>query len=591
MTGATGGPPDDDLPAVPAHVLHPEADGPGTSAAALRADVRRAARRLPGAGLGDLLGDVYTGVLAVALTALVLSGSPGRLGALGGVPSDAAGGTGLGVAGVPAPLLAAAGVLLLVGGVVGLLARLGPLSLPPARAAWWLPLPVDRGALLRPVLPWRVLPAAVVAGALVAALGVLVLPAGTGAVAPLALAAGAVVALLVAAAVVEQAGDRPPSAVRRVADAAVLAAPLLVVVAAADDVLLGRPAVDAAAPAAADPTGGGVAAIAAVVAVALVVAGVVVALVARRRAGRVPAAALTASGALTAQVTGSGLLLDTRALGRALAGPGRPVPGGRARRAGRRGAVPAAAAATRSRPARAVARGPVGVLVVADVLAVVREPRRVVTAAVLALLPGAVAVAAGGSTWPALLAVAACTYAAATTLAEPVRHRVVVPALDAVLPISAGAAAWAHLLALVLLTAVPTTAAALVLELLAPGALPAWLVVASAPGVAAAALRGAARAELDPSTAVVATAAGPVPLGVVTHLLRGPDLVLVALLPLALGALAADVAGGLAPATTASLALVALLLGLGLGAVAAAGARPRPAERDPRVAAAPGGGR
>ncbi|MEJ5887792.1 DUF6297 family protein, partial [Pseudokineococcus marinus] len=298
----------------------------------------------------------------------------------------------------------------------------------------------------------------------------------------------------------------------------------------------------------------------------LLAAGVALVAVLVRRAGAAPGASLASAGALSAHVAGSGALLDTRAVGRALAEPpgaARPTARRRSSRWTRAGLV----------------RGPLGALVVADLLAVLRSPRRVLTAAVLAVVPAGLAASSGDSRVVVLIAVLACGYGAATALAEPVRVRVLAPGLDAVLPVAPGRAAAAHLLALALLTTAASAVAAGALALLAPGVLPLLLVVASGPALAAAALRGAARPELDPGSAIVSTQAGPLPIGVVTSLTRGPDLAVVALLPLAVGTLALAGGGRLLPAAELSLAVVALLLGTALGAAAAAGSRPRAPER------------
>ena len=581
MTGsdATGTAPDGDRRedgedvAVPEHVLRPVADGPGSSAAQLRATVRRASRRASGASLGDLLGDVYTGVFAVALALLVLSGSRGRVGQLGGVGALGEPLTG---AGVPADVLSTAALLLVVGGVCGLLGRLGPLSLPPPQAAWWLPLPLDRGPLLRPVLLRRAAGVAVAAGAGAGLVLFLVLPASTGASALVGaslVAAGTAVALVAVGGLVQVArgGARP---LVLVGDGLVLLAPLLVVAAAVVDVLPGGSVPDV--PLLGGALGGAGASAALVAAVAVAAIAVVVVAVLARRAGRVPGPSLASAGALSAHVAGSGALLDTRALGRALSDP----PG-----AGRRGVRRRSSGWTRG-PA---VRGPRSALVVADLLGVLRTRRRVVTAVVLSLVPAGAASAAGDSRAVVLLVLLACGYAAATTLAEPVRVRVLVPALDGVLPLSPGAAATAHLLALVVLATAASGVSAAALGLLAPGALPLGLVLATGPGLAAAALRGAARPELDPGSAVVATQAGPLPVAIITSLVRGPDLALVAVLPLAVGTLALAGGGRLLPGAELVLVAMALLLAAGLGAAAAAGSRPKPPEPAEPVGPAPRG--
>lgn len=553
----------------------PVAEGPGTSARELRAVVRRAGRRASGKGLGDVLGDLYTAVFAVVLAGVVLSGSRGTIGDLGGVRSldQPVGGSG-----VPAPLLAVAGLLLVLGGATGLLARLGPLALGPGPSAWWLPLPVDRRALLAPVVLRRALVAGLGAAAAATCVVLWTLASrsgegsaglGVGASAALVLlAAGAATALTAAAGLLQAArGAARPLVL--VGDAMALLAPVLVLVVgvtgpqAVPGWLVGR---WSTAP---------LAVCAAVAAGLAVVATVVLS----RRAGRVPGASLAAAGSLGAQVAGAGMLLDTRALGRALADPER-----------------------RPRPGRGVrwtrtplVRGPASALAAADALAVLRTPRRVVTPLVLAVVPAGAGAVSGDSRLLVLLAVGVCGYAAATVLAEPVRLRVLLPALDAVLPLSAGAAAAAHLAVLVALTTVATGVMGAALAVLAPGALPAGLVAATGPALAATAMRGASRPEPDWSGPVVASPMGSIPVGAVVGILRGPDLTVVALLPLAVGTLALVGGGSLTAATESSLVLVTLALAAGLGALAVSGARPpvppSPSGPPPGGAPGPGGSR
>src|SRR5699024_7853123 len=60
------------------------------------------------------------------------------------------------------------GAFSVIAALTSLTARLGPVALPPARATWWLPLPVDRRGLLRPAsLLWSAV--AAVTGAVLGA--------------------------------------------------------------------------------------------------------------------------------------------------------------------------------------------------------------------------------------------------------------------------------------------------------------------------------------------------------------------------------------------------------------------------------------
>lgn len=165
------------------------------------AHVRRLTEQIQGArtgrGLGGVLADVWYVVTVVVALGVVVYGTAS-------VVQEAA------VARTPDGIpLCEAGALLavlaVVGGVVGLGARLGPVALGGGGAGWWLPMPVDRRGLLRPsVLRWPGV--ALAAGAVVAPLSALCLgmPVDVGAIAAWAALGGSLAAAVGAACAVAQ---------------------------------------------------------------------------------------------------------------------------------------------------------------------------------------------------------------------------------------------------------------------------------------------------------------------------------------------------------------------------------------------------
>jgi len=119
--------------------------------AALRRWVRRRTRRHLH-GVWALVGDVYSVLLTLIVVVTILApylrrmvvtppGSAVGAGALGGFAT----------VGLDPGWGILALLMLLVAVGVGSLGRLGPLFLRPHEAAWWLPMPGDRGSLLVPV--------------------------------------------------------------------------------------------------------------------------------------------------------------------------------------------------------------------------------------------------------------------------------------------------------------------------------------------------------------------------------------------------------------------------------------------------------
>ncbi|WP_432485225.1 DUF6297 family protein [Kineococcus esterisolvens] len=513
--------------------------------------VREAAPTRSARGLRATLADAYTTLLQAGIAALLLLGASSSLrGALQRGLAAPGGGPGPAPA-VPAVLTCAglACCVLLLG--LAALCRLGPVSLSAPRTAWWASLPVPREQLLRPVLRGRALLAAAV-GALVVtwaaslALGV----AGdlTAATLP-ALAGGAVLGAAGAAAGYALVAG---PAVRGDVDGLLRTATGLdaaaagVVLALAAGALAGVP-VDAVPPSVLPVP----AACAAVVAV------VVLSTAGRRHlraAGRTPSASLRRGAARLERLTASALQVDLREVGRALAadGPGRVRPGRR---------PPGARAPW--------VRGPVGAVLAADARLLRRQPRRVATAAVLALVP--FVVAAGTSAHRGAVAVLlwAAGYAAATTLAEAVRGGALAPAAARALPVSAGrllVVRWVPVAAAsALWGSVAVPLAATTSGLVHAGTGTGWtswalLGALTGPAWAAAAVRGALRPDPDHARPAIATPAGPVSPGAAAAVSTGPDLAAVATLPVLLALLARGAPG---PALAGQLAVTALVVVVG----------------------------
>jgi hypothetical protein len=444
---------------------------------------------------------------------------------------------------LPGAVTAAVAALVLAGGVIGLLARLGPVSATPAVGAWWLPLPAGRRGLLRGELR-RVGLLAVVA-AVTAALPVLL----AGPAAPTAagvLLGLAAAALLAAAAigglVVLQSAGRTRW-VSTVAGGVATVAVVVPAVGASVAAALGRDLAGGTVRPVLSPVGTGVlpagAALLAVLAV----------LAADRRLGLLPAGALRERGETVQYASASALSLDTRELGRALGTvvrtPRRPRTWGWV-----------------TSPERAV--------VAADLAVLTRSPWRWGQLAVGAALPVLVARTRGLGELPALVAVAVVLGwgLAAVALGEPSRRAHASPAADRALPLEAKAVVRARAVVPAAVLAVVCGVSALLVGQGTARPLD-WLAlgVATAPAWAAAAVRAGYRPDLDWSGPVVASPFGPLPSGVGATLVRGPDVGLLGTAPLAVALLLGE-----APPV-----LIAVQLGwsLALAAFAVETARPK----------------
>jgi hypothetical protein len=232
------------------------------------------------------------------------------------------------------------------------------------------------------------------------------------------------------------------------------------------------------------------------------------------RLGRLPARSLREGGSVTSQAAGALVSMDSRELGRALTDS--------AARVRRR----------RSRRFRVV-RGPVGALVLADLLVLVRSPRHLVQIVVAALVPVLVARTpqlAGPAGFILTLLVTGAVAASAT--AEGARRAEMSPALDRLLPLDAKLARRLRL--------VVPVGAVLLWSVIAFGSVGLWsgaplpwlvLGVAATPVWAAAAVRAAFRPAPNWGGPLVSTPMGALPGGVASVLARGPDVVVLGLVP------------------------------------------------------------
>lgn len=448
-----------------------------------------------GAGLGELLGDVY---YVAVLSAIGVGVALGVAGTLREALPDASQGaaTVWSLPGLSLPALAVAVVVGLTGVVLSLAGRLGPVSAGGPEATWWLPLPVERRGLLRPSV-WRVpAAAALVSGAVVGVLdaGVLAAPGRQVVSTVLAAALGAAVVVLVAALGQTLAVPRRATSV-------------------AGDLVLAGAVVLAAVSGAAGWRPAGLPAASPLALAGLLVAVGALVLVVDRGLARIPSRSLRAGGAVASQAVGAVVSLDTRELGRVLSDSSPP----RRRRAARLRAV----------------RGPVSALVVADALVVLRSPRRLVLLTATALVPVLVGTApqlAGPAGFAIALVLGGVV--AATTAAEGARRAEMAPVLDRLLPLGARDVRRVRMLVpAAVMTAWSVVAFGVVG--LWHGDVPGWLAlgVATVPVWAGAAVRAAYRPAPDWSAPLIATPMGAVPTGVTAVLARGPDVLALGLVP------------------------------------------------------------
>ncbi len=462
------------------------------SARSIRRFTAAAGKARAGASLTSLLGDVYYAVISVAIGAAAAFGIAQQVRASLPPAPRVAPATSLSLpALVGVALLATAGVL------VSLAGRLGPVGAGGAESAWWLALPVGRRGLLRPAA--RRLP---ILGALAGGAVVALLDAGLLGDTPrrtlLAAGAGLVVAaLLVLLATVAQSVGVPRRRVALVGDVVLALSAVLAVVLALGGTQL------AELPVPPGPLLG--------VGVLLVA---VLAWVVDGRLDSMPARSLRESGSVATQAMGAVVSLDSRELGRALtAGSSRPVRRWVSRFHG--------------------VRGPATALVAADLAQLRRSPRHVVQLAVAALIPWLATVVPQLANVPGVLvSVLVAGGIASSAAGEGARAGEMNPIIDRMLPLAAKTVRRLRM--------VVPGAALLVWALLAFAGLGRWagdpapwlvLAVLGAPVWAAATVRAAYRPGPNWSKPLVSTPFGALPTGVTTVVSRGPDLVVLCLLP------------------------------------------------------------
>lgn len=445
-----------------------------------------------GASFGSLMSDVYYAVISLAIgIGIALGFAQAMRVALPPAP-DVAPPQGLSLAALVVVILVAlAGVLLSLAG------RLGPVGAGGAEAAWWLSLPVDRRGLLRPASRRLPIVAAFVGAVVVTLLDAGLLSDTGGRLLRVALASAFGAAAIVLVAGVLQSAGVPRRTTALVGDLLLAAAPVCAVVLAVMgwelDELPGPPW-------------------ALVVGLAVVVAGLVV--LVDRRLGRMPERSLRESGSVASQAVGAVVSMDSRELGRALTD----------------GAAPSARRwVSRLR----TARGPASALVTADLVVLRRSARHMVQLVVAALVPVlASTVPQLASPAGVLLAVLVSGYVAMSATGEGARRAEMAPVLDRLLPLEAKEVRRLRMV-------VPAVAM-LLWSLVAfaaigrwTGDIPGWLAlgIASTPVWAAGAVRSSYRPAPDWGGALVSTPFGALPTGVGSVLARGPDVVVLGLLP------------------------------------------------------------
>lgn len=465
----------------------------------LRQLTRAATESHGGGSVGELVSEVYTVVFSLVVTGAVAVGVMEMLNTTLR-PSTAQ-------EALHPSWLALAFALVAFGAALSLFGRLGPLGVGGGQAAWWLPTPADRRGLLRP----RLVVLTLVAAAVGAAVGVLTgalgaeSGAGLGAAAAVGGAVGALAVLGVARAQVAGVGRSAHPAVA-IGEGLVVAAPLLALV-----VVLVRP------DAIRTPS---TAVLAAALAVLLVVAAALL-LDTDRRLDAISGAELRERGAVTSYAAGAVTSLDTRELGRALSITSQPD-------------------SRRRSLAFGWVRGPWAALVTGDVLVTLRARRHVIAIVVWAVVPVVVTLA-GWPSWAALVALIVSGYAAALATAEGARRAEMAPVLDRVFAIPAQTVRRVRLIwpgvVMVLWTAVTVGVWAGLSGLGVVAWLP--LAVVAGPVFAAGAVRGAYRKPADWSKPLVANPMGPpIPPGLFGAIAKGPDIVIICLIPLILGMVA-----------------------------------------------------
>ncbi|WP_156250181.1 DUF6297 family protein [Pseudactinotalea terrae] len=487
----------------------------------LRKLTRQATEAHGGGAVGELFEEVYTFVFSLLVAAAMAFGATQLLNTKLR-PADAE-------AVLDPAWLGIAIAVVAVGSAVSLAARLGPIGLGGGEAAWLLPTPADRRGLLHPRL--RIV--TIVSAAVGAGIGVLAaaLAGASGSGLGLGAGVGATLGLATVLAVARtQVGRSGRAAHPAVAlgEGLVVLAPLLALA-----VVLLRPPAPSAPPS--------------VVALALVavllVTSVLLLISTERHLDGISGAQIRARGAVTAYAAGAVTSLDTRELGRALSITSQPDSRRRSRGFG-------------------WVRGPLTALVSGDALVTLRSRRHVIAVVVWGLVPIVVTLA-GWASWTTLVALLVAGYATALACAEGARRAEMAPVLDRAFPVAAEHVRRIRLIwpgfVLVIWSMVTVGVWAALTGLDVGEWLP--LAAVAAPTFAAGAIRGAYRKAADWSKPLVANPMGPpIPPGLFGMVAKGPDIVVICLVPLILGVVAVA-----SPVTLLPWQLAATLLAIAIG--------------------------
>lgn len=466
---------------------------PVPAARSIRRYTAAVARNRSGAGLGEVLGDVYYAVLTTAVGIGVALGVAGQLrAALPHVPDPALS------TGVSLPTVVAVFSVVVAGTVLTLAARLGPVGAGGAESTWWLGMPVDRRGLLRPSSLRLPLVSGLVGGAIVALLdGGLLADHGVGHVLRLGGTAALICAGLVVLAGLAQGGGVPRRSTAMVGDLVIAVAPVLTLGAAL--------------------AGWRIAALPDVPVWLMAVLAVAVAGLGwwqDIRLGRIRGRDLRESGSIATQASGAIVSMDSRELGRALS---------------------ASAVRQRRRRARRMhtVRGPRSAVVVADATALLRSPRHLVQLVVSALVPVVVVITPqlAGALGVAL-AVVVSGYVGMLATGEGARRAELAPVIDRLLPLSAKQVRRARLVVPAVVMLVWSVAAFAAIGRW-EGDLWPWVLLGavSSPVWAGASLRAAYRPAPNWEGPLVATPMGALPGGVAGVLSRGPDIAVLGMVP------------------------------------------------------------
>lgn len=392
----------------------------------------------------------------------------------------------------PAELLWLLLTYLALAGIVHVARQLGPVAVSRAEGAWWLPLPVDRSAMVVPAFCRRLAAVGTAASAAYSAFSFMTatdrLP-WEHAVSAATFGSGAVAA--VACAAILQLQVERTRVLRPAIAVGLMPLAVLPFLAATPSLLV-------------------VGLLAAVVPVAYVLP----------RAGLVPGAELQRGGAVSGHAAASVFFIDVNELRRAMAG-------GTAAISSRRGT------SFYVRPVRSA----FAAVVRADVVAFLRlQP---VPVSALMWLGICVSVALLSPALPVLLQLAVVLVAGCSTTAGTgtvARRAAVILGLDSLVPVSAEVVQYSRILMPAL--AMAAWMAALTATFVALGPAPPSLVllgVIAGVGMGAGAVRAASRPATDWTKPPVETPFGPVPGNQVSSLLRGTDVTVLTMTPVLLG--------------------------------------------------------